>query len=68
MSKCDILLECYFSFKLTLYISLYLKIAKLSLLECFIFHLGLVGTNCIRYSNYARRGQAQYLISYVQAV
>ena len=27
-----------------------------------------VGTNCIRYSNHAGRGQAQYLISYVQAV
>ena len=38
--KRDILLECYFSFELTLFISLYLKIAKLSLLECFIFHLG----------------------------
>ena len=24
-----------------------------------------VGTNCIHYSNYAGRGQAQYLISYV---
>ena len=40
MSKRDIILECYFSFKLALYISLYLRIAKLSLLECFIFHLG----------------------------
>ena len=27
-----------------------------------------VGTNCIRYSNHAGRGQAQYLISYVRAV
>ena len=31
-SKCDILLKCYFSFKLTLYISLYLRIVKLGLL------------------------------------
>ena len=34
-SNCDILLKCYFSFKMTLYISLSLKIAKLGLLECY---------------------------------
>ena len=34
-SKCDILLKCYFSFKLTLYISLYLRIAKLGQLGCY---------------------------------
>ena len=28
----------------------------------------VVGTNCIRYSNHAGRGQAQCLISYVRAV
>ena len=31
-------------------------------------YIYIAGTNCIRYSNYAGRGQAQYLISYIQAV
>ena len=54
-SKRDILLKCYFSFKLTLYISLYLRRAKLGLLRCY-FSFGSNWAFCHVKEDYKKSG------------